>query len=93
MTDGAREQCHYCGSEVLGGTQPYPLQDHERKARESKGLIPLEEPVTLCDFCYTCAHRITSAMIYNHEQRPATTSEIEQALSRWFNRMMDRAGL
>ena len=93
MTDQPpTEQCHYCSSEVLGGTHEYPLQDHERMAQESKGFI-LDEPVILCDFCYTCAQRITSAMIYRHEQRPASVSEIEQTMSRYLNRLMDRAGL
>ncbi len=78
---------------VLGGTHEYPLQDHERQARENKGLTPLIEPVVLCDFCYTCAHRVTNDLIYNHEQRPASLADVEKALSRWFNHMMDRAGL
>lgn len=76
--------CAYCQSE---GNWAYTrtVAGHEKSLREAADLIPLEEPMYLCDYCYNCAFRISSALVYNHDQRPATVADLEQTLARYLN--------
>ncbi len=83
-------QCAYCQSEGNWAYTLY-LQNHEKSQREDKNLIPLEEPMYLCDYCHNCAFRITSSLIYNHEQQPATVADLEQTLARYLNYAASRS--
>ena len=77
-------ECAYCTSE---GNWAYTrfLADHEKSLREASGLIPLEEPMYLCDYCYNCAFRVSSALVYNHDQQPASVADLERTLARYLN--------
>ncbi len=78
-------ECAYCTSE---GNWAYTrfIADHEKQSRADNGLISIEEPVYLCDYCYNCAFRISSSsLVYNHPQQPATLVDLERTLARYLN--------
>ena len=77
------EECWYCGSEG-SWTKQHPVYDDNREARVRVGLQPLEEPIVLCDLCYSSAVGLTGAIL-GFER---STQEIERVVARYLNSLV-----